>query len=363
MNPPIAYSPAIENVEADEAKTIQELVETLLKISEITYEDGRHALRSVHAKSHALLKGTLVVMPNLPEELAQGIFASPAAYPTLLRFSSTPGDMLADSVSTPRGLAFKVIGVPGARLPGSEHDTTQDFIMINGPAFAAPNAKKFLGKLKLLAGTTDKVPHLKSVLSATLRGAEKVLESVGGQSGTLKSMGGEPAAHPLGETYFTQVPMRFGKYVAKLSLAPATTQMVSLKGEPVDISKSPNALRETLLDFFAADEAVWELRAQLCRDVDKQPVEDASVVWSAEVSPHLAIARLSVPKQRSWSELRAGVMDDGTAFSPWHGIQDHRPLGSVMRARKAAYEASARFRAEHNACPISEPTTTSSLSE
>jgi hypothetical protein len=363
MNPPIAYSPAIEIVEADEAKTIQDLVETLLKISEITYKDGRHALRSVHAKSHALLKGTLVVMPNLPEELAQGMFASPGSYPVMLRFSSTPGDMLADSVSTPRGLALKVIGVPGARLPGSERDTTQDFILINGPAFAAPNAKKFLGKLKLLAGTTDKVPHLKSVLSATLRGAEKLLESAGGQSGTLKSMGGEPATHPLGETYFTQVPLKFGKYVAKLSLAPATAHMDSLKGAPVDISKSPNALRETLLDFFAADEAVWELRAQLCRDLDKQPVEDASVVWSPELSPHLAIARLTVPKQRSWSELRATVMDDGTAFSPWHGIQDHRPLGSVMRARKAAYEASAKFRAQHNACPMSEPTITSSLSE
>jgi catalase len=363
MTPPIVYSPAIETVEADEAKTIQDLVQTLLKISEITYEDGRHALRSVHAKSHALLKGTLVVMSNLPEELAQGMFASPGAYAAMLRFSSTPGDMLADSVSTPRGLALKVIGVPGARLPGSEHDTTQDFIMINGPAFAAPNAKKFLGKLKLLAGTTDKVPHLKSVLSATLRGAEKLLESVGGQSGTLKGMGGEPATHPLGETYFTQVPMQFGRYIAKLSLAPATTPMIALKGAPVDISKSPNALREALLEFFAAEEAVWELRAQLCRDLEKQPVEDASVVWPEEVSPHLVIARLTVPKQRSWSELRAAVMDDGTAFSPWHGIQDHRPLGSVMRARKAAYEASARFRAEHNACPVSEPTTTSTLSE
>jgi hypothetical protein len=87
-----------------------------------------------------------------------------------LRLSSTPGDLLNDSVSTPRGLAMKVIGVPGARLTGSEGDNTQDFIMINGPAFAAPNAKKFLSKLKLLAGTTDKAPHLKAALSATLRG-------------------------------------------------------------------------------------------------------------------------------------------------------------------------------------------------
>jgi hypothetical protein len=354
MNPPIPYSPSVEVLEPDEGQTIQELIETLLKISKITYADGHHALRSVHAKSHAILKGELAVLADLPPELAQGIFTAGSVYPVIMRFSSTPGDLLDDSVSTPRGLALKLIGVPGDRLPGSEQDSTQDFIMINGPAFAAPNAKKFLGKLKLLAGTTDKAPHLKSALAATLRGAEKLLESVGGQSGTLKSLGGEPATHPLGETYFTQVPMRFGGYIAKLSLAPCEP-LARLKGVPVAITKSPNALRETLQEFFRGSEAVWELRAQLCRDLKKMPVEDASVVWPEELSPFVPIAHLTVPIQSAWSDSRAAAVDDGIAFSPWHGTTDHRPLGSVMRARKASYEASAKFRAEHNSCPISEP--------
>ena len=201
--------PPSNNSKPDEEKTTDELVETLLKISAITYKDGHHALRSVHAKSHALLKGELTVLPGLPPELAQGIFRSPATYPVILRLSSSPGDLLNDSVSTPRGLALKLLDVPGERLEGSEGATTQDFVMVNGPAFAAPNAKKFLGNLKLLASTTDKAPALKSALSATLRGAEKLLEAVGGQSGTLKSLGGEPATHPLGETYFTQVPPAF----------------------------------------------------------------------------------------------------------------------------------------------------------
>jgi hypothetical protein len=360
---PVPFSPSVETPEPDEAQTIQELVETLLKISRTTYQDGHHALRSVHAKSHALLEGELTVLPNLPEELAQGIFAVPSIYPVVMRLSSTPGDLLDDSVSTPRGLAIKVIGVQGVRLPGSEADATQDFVMINGPAFAAPNAKKFLGSLKLLAGTTDKVPHLKSVLSATLRGAEKLLESVGGHSGTLRSLGGEPATHPLGETYFTQVPLRFGRYVAKLSLAPASDRMRRLKGAPVPITKSPHALRAAVQEFFSTDAAVWELRAQLCRDLVEMPVEDAAVVWPEALSPHLPIARLVVPQQSAWNESRSRAVDAGLAFSPWHGTEDHLPLGSVMRARKAAYEASARFRAEHNAQPIHEPESAPRLSD
>ena len=33
----------------------------------------------------------------------------------------------------------------------------------------------------------------------------------------------------------------------------------------------------------------------------------------------------------------------------------HRPLGFVMRARKAVYPVSSGFRATHNGCPIHEP--------
>ena len=356
MHAPIPYSPSVETPEADEAKTIEQLVETLLKISQITYQDGHHALRSVHAKSHALLEGQLTVLPNLPPELSQGLFEVPGTYPILMRLSSSPGDLLDDSVSTPRGLAIKVIGVHGSRLPGSEGDTTQDFIMINGPAFAAPNLRKFLSSLKLLASTTDKAPQLKSALSAALRGAERLLETVGGHSGTLRSLGGEPATHPLGETYFTQVPLRFGQYIAKFSLAPASARLAALKGLGVPITQSPNALRETVQEFFKTDEAVWELRAQLCRDLKKMPVEDSSVVWAEQTSPHQPVARVVVPRQIAWSDARAREIDDGTSFSPWHGIEDHRPLGSIMRARMAAYEASVKFRAEHNARTIVEPT-------
>ncbi|HTV77229.1 MAG TPA: catalase family protein [Steroidobacteraceae bacterium] len=363
LQAPVRYSPSVETPEPDEDETIRELVEALLKISRRTYQDGRHALRSVHAKSHALLEGELTVLPGLPEELAQGLFAAPGIYPVLMRLSTTPGDLLDDSVSTPRGVAIKVMGVRGARLPGSEGATTQDIVMVNSPAFTAATARKFLGNLKLLAGTTDKAPQLKSALSATLRGAERMLESVGGHSGTLRNLGGEPPTHPLGQSYFTQVPLRYGRYIAKLSLTPAGDRMRLLKAAPVAIGKAPNALRDALREFFRRDSALWELRAQLCRDLQKMPVEDAAVVWPEDLSPYQPVARVFFPRQSAWNESRARALEEGIAFSPWHGIEAHRPLGSVMRARKAAYEASARFRAEHNAQPLHEPENSPALSD
>ncbi|WEF35264.1 hypothetical protein [Pseudoduganella chitinolytica] len=133
--PPIEYEPRFEVLEADEGDTQADLLDVLHGIADTTFKDSGKPLRSVHAKSHGLLKAELHVPSGLPATLAQGLFAAPGTYPVVLRLSTTPGDMLADSVSTPRGMALKVIGVPGARLPGSENDVTQDFVLVNATTF------------------------------------------------------------------------------------------------------------------------------------------------------------------------------------------------------------------------------------
>ena len=90
-----------------------------------------HAVRTSHAKSHGLLKGELRVLEGLPPELRQGLFAEPRGYPALVRLSNVPGEILEDSVSTQRGMAIKILEVPGERLPG--HDApTQDFVLDSG---------------------------------------------------------------------------------------------------------------------------------------------------------------------------------------------------------------------------------------
>ena len=59
--------------------------------------------------------------------------------------------------------------------------------------------------------------------------------------------------------------------------------------------------------------------------------------------------------QTGWSEARSKVVDGGLSFTLWRGLAAHRPLGSIMRARKRAYEMSARFRSEHNGVRVEEP--------
>jgi hypothetical protein len=359
---PIRYDSSLERVAPDEAETREALVATMRSIAETTYRDYGYAVRSVHAKSHALLEGELTVLDGLPAELAQGIFARPATYPVVLRLSTNPGDVLSDAVSAPRGLAIKVIGVEGKRLPGAEGAVTQDLVLANAPAFSAPNAQAFLKNLKLLAATTDRAEGAKVALSTVLRGAGAALRAVGVQSPTVASLGGQPLTHPLGESFYSQAPLRYGDYVAKVMVAPVSSSLTALTGRPLKLRGDPNALRASTIDALAQQDGEWEVRVQLCTDLERMPVEDASVTWPEDESPYRPVARIRVPAQPAWSEQRAVQADDGLAFSPWHGITAHQPLGSVNRVRRSTYAAISSFRAEHNRHPIQEPQSAVGLS-
>ncbi len=147
---PVRFTDSVETRQDDEQATIQELNETFDKILDTTSKDYGHAVRSVHAKAHAILQGTLTVASGLPPELAQGMFATPGEHAVFMRLSTNAGDILPDTISLPRGLALKVLDVEGERLPGAE-GRTQNFVMVNGPVFQAKTADKFLGSLKKLA--------------------------------------------------------------------------------------------------------------------------------------------------------------------------------------------------------------------
>jgi hypothetical protein len=355
LQQPLRFENGMEHPEEDEGQTITSLDETLGSIRETTFAHSGHAMRSVHAKSHGILHATLTVPEGLPPTLAQGLFSKGGTYDVLMRFSTIPGDLLRDSVSTPRGVAIKVIGVEGDRLPGSEGDVTQDFVMANAPAFSAPTPKKFLGNLKLVSSTTDKLEGLKEVTSRFARVTEAVLEAFGTKSATVVTLGGQKATHILGETFYTQTPFLFGSYIGKFSLAPVSRSLQALTNKPLDVNGKPDALREAVIEYFGTQSAEWELRVQLNTDLEKMPIEDPSVPWPEEQSSYMAIGRLIAAPQNAWSAKSIKEVDECGSFSPWHGLAAHRPLGGVNRARKVTYRNSAQFRGSHYGCPMHEP--------
>lgn len=345
----VPYRDDVETIGPDEDRIADEIIATMRRESEVLLDHYRHATRPSHGKSHGCLKGELRVYPGLPVELAQGLFAQGRTFPVLARLANVPGDILADSVTTQRGMSLKVIGPEGqAMLPGHEGEVTQDFLLDNGSRFAAPDAATFLATIKGIAATTEKVEPLKVAVSAASRVANAALKTVGLDSANLDFLGHEPK-HPLADTYYSQAPLRYGDYIAKVSVAPTPETKAAAEAHGFDPHAGFSPLLAATAGFFKDHGAEFEFRVQLCTDLERMPVEDASVEWPEEESPYRPVARLSFPPQDAYSPARRVYFDDVLSFSPAHGMMAHRPLGSIMRARLKAYGPSAAWRAEMNA--------------
>jgi catalase len=87
----------------------------------------------VHAKGHGILIGELQVPDGLPEYLSQGLFAAVATYPVVMRLSTIPGDILDDSISVPRGLALKVVGVPAVYDAAARFRAEHNHVVVSEP--------------------------------------------------------------------------------------------------------------------------------------------------------------------------------------------------------------------------------------
>ena len=350
----VRYSPEVETVPADEAETIGKILESMHRLMGRTREQqGGHAIRVSHAKSHGAAVGGLEVYDGLVGPLAQGLFARPGRYPAIVRLANVPGEIDPDSVATQRGLSVKVLGVHGEMLPGHEGQATQDFVLDSGDRFAAADAKAFLTTHLTLEHAPQTPSGVKAAVSAVSRATNVALHAIGVDSANMDFFG-HSRIHPLAEAYFSQAAMRWGDYVAKLAVVPVSPRQEALEDAKVDI-RDPDGLRTATIGYLRANDAEFEVRVQLCTDLHKMPVENANTEWSEHHSPYVAVARLRLPRQEAYSPARVAYVDDALSFCVSHSLAAHRPLGSIQRARMACYPAMSKARREANGRPLIEP--------
>ncbi|KQT80910.1 catalase [Methylobacterium sp. Leaf465] len=356
----LRYAPGIETPAPDEQQSIDGIIRGMIQQSQVVEKREHHAVRASHAKSSACVVGELIVTENLPPELAQGLFAKQGAHKVAVRFAQGPGETLGDRVSTHRGMSIKVFGVPGEKLPGHDVDT-QDFVLATGTTFPSGTAAGFLRDGTVIGKSTGLPERVKSAVAATARNLNHVLHAFGTESAMADFLG-HPYSHPLADSYFSQAPMRFGDYVAKLGAVPASQAQLDLAEWRLDPHGDEDGFRHAAAAFFREADVVYELKAQLWADAERQPIEDASVDWPVAVSPYRTVATLRLPRQDAYSPERVRYFDEVMTFRPAHSLAAHQPLGSVMRARLQVYRALSDFRhrengvtAENTASPESIP--------
>lgn len=349
----------LENIPADEAQRIAHIVELTLKQLERRYPGDKRVLRGVHAKGHGCVTASFTVMHTLAKELRYGVFSEPGkTFPALVRFSnasvsveedSKPGANGGPPAHGSRGMAIKLLGVEGPSLGFVHGALTQDFLMINQPVFAFANVEDYEALSEvLLAHGDDPRPFFGRVQDPALSEAARTRAKETGQIvARVRSAGttGEPPvfqappASPVDNAYFGASPFLLGP-----------DQVMRIRACPVCRSDAqPNVsrrdyLKEALVERLRNKQAgavVFQFEVQvrpassINPDVD---IENASHDWPDSDKNYVQVATLTIPLQ----ELHEPCED--LVFTPWHGLEAHRPLGGINRLRRAVYEASARFR-------------------
>ena len=81
------------------------------------------------------------------------------------------------------------------------------------------------------------------------------------------------------------------------------------------------------------------------------PIEDPTVEWTSRWEQVATIEidsqDFDFPERWEWGNK--------LSFSPWHALEEHRPLGGINRARKIVYPASSKLRHDNLNAP-KEPT-------
>ena len=213
--------------------------------------------------------------------------------------------------------------------------------------FLAANAKTFLQAFKPNAEIAPRLSdNVKGAVSTIARGTNAVLNAVGLNSEKLDFFGHENN-HPMAEEYYSQAPLRYGDFIAKLGAIPSQATRDALQDQKLD-PQTPDALRDITVDYFKTHDAEFDIVVQLNTSLEDMSIEDAQAKWPEELSQYQPVAKLILPVQDAFDTARAEFIDEDLSFSPAHTLLAHRPL---------AYTALSNLRRQENGRPTQEPAT------
>lgn len=149
------------------------------------------------------------VYENLPEHLAQGLFAAPKTYPVIVRFYTAQGSIVPDKMSSFRGLAIKVIEVQGEKLlPELPQAVTQDLLLVNYPLIPTGTINQYLKLQESLEKQANSGELFQEIAQKAAVSVQSVLTAVGLSDDTNQLS--TPESNLLGDTYFSMAAIRFG---------------------------------------------------------------------------------------------------------------------------------------------------------
>ena len=368
----------IQNLD-QEAEQIAETANLTVKLLDKRYPPPEQILRGVHPKSHGCVKATFTINPDIAPEFQVGLFAEPGKqFDAFIRFSNAAalvGPDIDNGKHGSRGMAIKVLDVGGEVLIDDNGACNQDFLMINQPVFAFANTEDYLRLDRVLDQQGDKADGFFAPLQLqnpkiTEEQRRKILAYVEAQDISpedIKRIAESfrivteiiqktDVGNPLGIQYFSAAPFLFGgDRVMKFSAKPCAE---------VPPTKSPTPppddyLREVLTETMNRNEPLYfDFMLQVRHEgedfgIDNEYIENASSEWKETDFPFIKVAKITIPSpQPEVDSEEHKAHCEKLAFTPWHSLVEHQPIGSINRLRKSVYQASAEHRLEPQPEPM-----------
>src|SRR5262249_10101820 len=323
-----------EGSQASEEKHTRELVDSIARAIDLRFKQGqRPARRDAHAYDHGCVRAIFTVDADLPDHLHQGIFRPGVQYKAWIRFSN--GNFVARPAFFPdaRGMAIKLMGVPGDKMLDDEK-YTQDFILISHPHFFVDDLKRYKALLDLFLRGGLFEQYVAPLFK--LRPLEYIL--------ALKA-NWNFAVNPLFQQYWSMTPYRLGvdpekKFAVKYTAKPRLKSMPGFFRRHLTRLGWNFSLKEQMNNTLAGSEVWFDFYVQRYVDDWHTPIENSKVEWTS--TPE-RVGRIIIPIQDCMSPEQA-VFCENLSFSPWHTLPEHRPLGLVNRVRKIAYREISKLR-------------------
>jgi hypothetical protein len=318
-----------EEAPADERAALRTIVREIETRVRTRAQTGA-ARRDAHPKAHGCVTAEFRVLDPLPDALRVGIFAEPRSFMARIRFSNGSETPQNDKLADGRGMAVKLLGVERSR------STTQDFIMINNPAFFVRNAADYVD-------FQNAAPPWRFFLPGWNPFNIRLHELLVARAITKRMLG-----NPLGGRYWSMTPYLFGAVACKFSAQPAGPP------SPFNDTSAPDFLHDNMTRHLAEAGAEFDFMVQLRTRAAAMPIEDPTIEWPEDAAPFVPVARIIIPPQNFDSPEQRACCEN-LSFTPWHGLEEHRPLGGINRVRRTVYETISRLRHELNGVPRREP--------
>ena len=356
-------------------------------------------LRGVHPKSHGCVDAEFEINKNIAKKFQRGLFKTPGeVYKAKIRFSNASvtiaDDLEKDGAGMrqngSRGMAIKVFDVKGKIIEKDKKRKNQDFLMINTPEFAFSSVRgyKYLTEA-LLASEDGTNPNnllglilvLAKINQWRVPFPQPTEEDLGKLNSVVKGQGGQlPAGfalqdlqeltttlnivltkirpktvrNPMQAQYFGASSYLFGKRRAmKFSAAPDKSVAQPKFNIPPD-NPSPDYLREDLAKTMKQKQPiVYDFKIQVRNKKDgfgknQELIENTSTTWAkdgiSELDQYENVAKITIPVPQDTSSKKALQECKNLAFTPWHSLMAHKPIGGINRLRRSVYTSSASHR-------------------